>query len=458
MPDGQEQRLRDRSVSGDFEESDFESHAGDINPPGKPGRKKNPNSQAARRDQNRIAQREFRLRKQQRIRDLEARVEILSGGKDEALGEMRNILKDLMAENQTLRNLLRSLASFIGDGAGGLLPKLGWKLGDFNDFINKSETDTAWEGYHRRKKTESGSGESSNLGNASIPQAQKRSSDVDHSTGRAKKPRNDDNELDNHQNGFNLLVPIPTNAIPPAPLYPGPPRSQDRSGMFSDLMRSSSGSNGSPMFMHPSANTNSTQYPSAGGSNIDAYSAQYLPGGVNINMEQRVSSSPYDSPSSGSVAQQRVQQTNEGLSSDEIEIDDDPKKNEAYKLIHYHLENYKRNSSYCLPASLRPTIVQRTVPHESVVDAVLHPELRDRMILLRQRFELVDCLMDLRSSVIIHGDDVLAHSNWEMGEKFIRKYSFLIDSPVLKTTNRWRRERGEPELVIPETNEQSGTS
>lgn len=71
-------------------------------------------SQAARRDQNRIAQREFRLRKQQRvcrayllvdrfwaeympykIRDLEARVEILSGGKDEALGEMRNMLKGL---------------------------------------------------------------------------------------------------------------------------------------------------------------------------------------------------------------------------------------------------------------------------------------------------------------------------------------------------------------------------
>ena len=66
-------------------------------------------SQAARRDQNRIAQREFRLRKQQRvstlrvaanvvltarqIRDLEARVEILSGGKDEVAGEMRNILK-----------------------------------------------------------------------------------------------------------------------------------------------------------------------------------------------------------------------------------------------------------------------------------------------------------------------------------------------------------------------------
>lgn len=60
MPEGQESRLRDRSVSGDFEvcptllpvvfilnptvckESDFDSHAGDANPPGKPGRKKNP--------------------------------------------------------------------------------------------------------------------------------------------------------------------------------------------------------------------------------------------------------------------------------------------------------------------------------------------------------------------------------------------------------------------------------
>jgi len=37
-------------------------------------------------------------------------------------------------------------------------------------------------------------------------------------------------------------------------------------------------------------------------------------------------------------------------------------------------------------------------------------------------------------------------------------HSFLIDAPVLKTTNRWRHERGEPELVIPETNEQSGPS
>ncbi|KAF9484001.1 hypothetical protein BDN70DRAFT_873144 [Pholiota conissans] len=440
MPSGQEPRFRERSESNDFEESDFESRAGDNNPPGKPGRKKNPNSQAARRDQNRIAQREFRLRKQQRIRDLEARVEILSGGKDEALGEMRNMLKDLMAENQTLRNLLRSLASFIGDGAGGLLPKLGWDLGDFNDFINKSETDTAWEGYHRRKKQQSAEAEGSN---ATSSISQKRAAEDDHSGSRSKKQRGDENDAKDNQNGFSMLVSMPSG-IQPSSMYPPPPRTE-RNGMFSDLLRS----NGSPMFMQSPGTSGSPQYNGGGSSNIEGYQPNYLPG-VNINIDQRVSSSSYESPSSSSLPQQRVQESADGAASDEIETDDDPKKNEAYKLIHYHLENYKRNSSYCLPASLRPTIVQRTIPHESVVDVVLHPELRDRMILLRQRFELADCMMDLRQSVIIHGDDVLAHSNWEVGEKFIRKYSFLIDAPVLRITNRWRRERGEPELVLPD--------
>lgn len=91
---------RERSISADLDDSDLDSPTpgdGQDNisgtTSGKPGRKKNPNSQAARRDQNRIAQREFRLRKQQRIRDLEASVEILSGGKDEALNQMRKIMK-----------------------------------------------------------------------------------------------------------------------------------------------------------------------------------------------------------------------------------------------------------------------------------------------------------------------------------------------------------------------------
>jgi len=38
------------------------------------------------------------------------------------------------------------------------------------------------------------------------------------------------------------------------------------------------------------------------------------------------------------------------------------------------------------------------------------------------RFDLVDCLHDYRSALTLHGDDVLAHSNWEIGEKWLRQY------------------------------------
>ncbi|KNZ73866.1 hypothetical protein J132_09507 [Termitomyces sp. J132] len=120
----------------------------------------------------------------------------------------------------------------------------------------------------------------------------------------------------------------------------------------------------------------------------------------------------------------------------------------------YHLDNYKRNNQYCLPSSLRPSIVQRTIPHESVIDGILHAELRDRMILLRSltppldRYDLVECLIDYRRSVTIHGDDVLAHSNWEIGEKFLRQYGYLIDQATLAIANRWRKERGEPEIRL----------
>jgi hypothetical protein len=123
---------------------------------------------------------------------------------------------------------------------------------------------------------------------------------------------------------------------------------------------------------------------------------------------------------------------------------------------------------------------------ESVIDRIPHPELRDRMILLRGvydskgsaqrqeltcmsgRFDLVDCLMDYRTAVTIHGDDVLAHSNWEIDEKWLRQYGYvyillpsssqvniqsiryLIDQATLNISNRWRRERGEPEIRMSE--------
>jgi hypothetical protein len=220
-----------------------------------------------------------------------------------------------MAENQTLRSLLRGLAAFIGDGTGGLLPKLGWDAADFNNFINKSETDTAWEGYQKRKKSQV-----SEAG-AAATQSRKRPSDDDLVLNRSKKARNDDNNLEDRQNGFSLLVQVPQTSIAPSSLYSASPPTQDRPAIFTELMQ---GPNGSQMFMQPSTSANSAQYPGPPGSNLNGYPPSYVPG-VNMNMEQPMPSS-YSSP-------QGIQRSNVIELPDEIDDEDDPKKSEAYKLI-----------------------------------------------------------------------------------------------------------------------------
>ncbi|KAL0581981.1 hypothetical protein V5O48_000039 [Marasmius crinis-equi] len=416
----------ERSFSRD-PESDIESPQDTTS--GKPGRKKNPNSQAARRDQNRIAQREFRLRKQQRIRDLEARVEILSGGKDEAMSEMRNILKDLMTENQTLRNLLKSLSSFIGEGAGGLLPKLGWELSDFNNFVNRSETDTAWEGYQKRKKASASAEVLLNPG-------QKRPAEDNNSSG-SKKPRTSDAS----ETAYSMLLPMGSTSTNGS-MYSARPH--EGPGMFSDMLRNQ-GPGGSPMFMQPSGSATSSPQFGSQTTGTQPYQSTYIPSGP-MGIDNSLPPISFSSSSPSVPSRSNTGNTAQTGTPEQFDEDEDPNKNEAYKLIHYHLDNFKRNSAYCLPSSLRPTLVQRTVPHESVIDRILHPELRDRMILLRSRFDLVDCLLDYRNNVTIHGDDVLAHNNWELGEKWLRKYGFLVDQTTLNIMNRWRRERGEPEL------------
>ncbi len=75
-----------------------------------------------RKAQNRIAQREFRQRKQEYIRALECRVELLSSEHDVQVDRLRWLLRQLLVENNQLRAVLGLLSSFVGDrGMGGFL-------------------------------------------------------------------------------------------------------------------------------------------------------------------------------------------------------------------------------------------------------------------------------------------------------------------------------------------------
>jgi hypothetical protein len=80
-------------------------------------------------------------------------------------------------------------------------------------------------------------------------------------------------------------------------------------------------------------------------------------------------------------------------------------------------------------------------------------------------------MIDYRNEITIHGDDVLAHHNWEISEKWLRKYGyapsldpilwqhmftlsflgrFLVDQGTLNIVNRWRKEAdpAKPELKL----------
>jgi len=144
----------------------------------------------------------------------------------------------------------------------------------------------------------------------------------------------------------------------------------------------------------------------------------------------------------------------------------DPQLREAGALIKYHIDNYRRNENYHLPPSLRPTLTQRTVQHSGVIDGLIFPSIRDRSILLSGQFDLPECFADLMRAVVIHGDDVLAHANWELSLSWMKRYqyvaSFILSSTILKiggsylvdeailseSVNPWRRKRGERELTL----------
>lgn len=239
-----------------------------------------------------------------------------------------------MQENQVLRSLLRNLSSFIGDGAGGVLPKMGWDLNDFNNFINRSETDTAWESYQRHKRDEGPSGGGSST--------QKRPSEDETNPTRAKRPRGPGEPTGDEErsDGYPLLVPM-NPAVPPVPangLYPAPPPSRSENSLFNELMR---GPTGSTMFVPPSATTPTGQYSTPTATSVSAahspYQSSYMPMNVNVDPSlpgmSLVSGPnvPLQNPrGSGTAASQPTEEATE----------EDPKREEAVKLILSVLESF----------------------------------------------------------------------------------------------------------------------
>jgi len=57
-----------------------------------------------------------------------------------------------MEENAKLRALIRDLGAFMADGLGGpLLDRTGWTMQQFREFVNRADSDTAYESFVKAK-------------------------------------------------------------------------------------------------------------------------------------------------------------------------------------------------------------------------------------------------------------------------------------------------------------------
>ena len=238
-----------------------------------------------------------------------------------------------MAENVVLRNLLKSVSGFISEGAGGFVAKMGWDIHEFEAFINKAETDTAWESFQSRRHTHKpaqSDGSVSNVGSQSA--ATKRPSEDDVASERTKRLRgmSANESTTERQDPYPLLMPMGTTVPPPphpptSSLYPSSARSP-QDNLFSDLMRNGHGN--SPVFMPPTPST-SGHYAS---STSSSYS--YLP---QISLvEQGMNSLSYASAKNGTMrGQSRILRNTAPEEPDDDEELRDPKNVEAMKLIKY---------------------------------------------------------------------------------------------------------------------------
>ena len=217
-----------------------------------------------------------------------------------------------MAENHTLRGLLRSLSAFIGEGAGGVLPKLGWNLSDFENYVNRTETDTAWESFEKHKRDRQNTQpEASTSQTAADPR--KRAGD-DANSNRHKRRRSMTADED-HSNDF----PVLGNSV------------SANGNTFNDLLRTT----GSPMFMPPQSTVSQPNYAASGSGNVPFTSAgsgstpSFLHG---LGLESPTNV-PTDSVSL-SLPPPRINQTSTTMTETSEENEAfDPKMEEAGKLI-----------------------------------------------------------------------------------------------------------------------------
>lgn len=130
----------------------------------------------------------------------------------------------------------------------------------------------------------------------------------------------------------------------------------------------------------------------------------------------------------------------------------------------YHVLPDLSSCPTSLPASLHPTHLQQTVPHEEWVEGIVHPVMRDNIIRAIGTFDEDQLWSDTIGGLfegfpdseverrgVICWSTPWHFSGWEMSEGFLKRWGWSIkgcESDILGATNKWRVMRGEDPLMM----------
>jgi hypothetical protein len=110
----------------------------------------------------------------------------------------------------------------------------------------------------------------------------------------------------------------------------------------------------------------------------------------------------------------------------------------------------------CLPPSLKPTVIQRSIPHHPWLDLLPVPRMRDNLIRAGDFEEETQLCLDMKGGAnarsertgIIVWSDPWDPAGWEVTESFASSWGWVIEDclDLARSTNRWRGMRNEKPL------------
>ncbi|PTD09329.1 putative oxidoreductase [Fusarium culmorum] len=102
-----------------------------------------------------------------------------------------------------------------------------------------------------------------------------------------------------------------------------------------------------------------------------------------------------------------------------------------------------------LPSAIAPTDLQKLVPHKPYLDMLPWASLRDKLLQSVSVINEDEFMADMRSGNLrVWGQVPWDPMGWEVTPDFARRWWFLMDAGIVRTSNFWRSQRGEPPLTI----------